>query len=238
MKFFFLLVFGTLLLSSCQIHFGESVKGNGNIKNEQRDLRDFTGVEVSGPFQVMVQKGADYSISIAADENLLEYVEIQKEGKQLHIGAKDNFNLKPSKPVQVIVQLPAVSELSVTGSGLIKCPATMKSSNRIALAVSGSGKIEAEVDAPTTDVGITGSGTITLSGQTRDMGIDISGSGDCYSEALKSENCRVGITGSGSAKVYASSQLSVNIAGSGDVWYAGQPKINKSIAGSGKIKPL
>ena len=55
MKFAMLLLVSTVIISSCNISFNQSEKGNGDIKTEQRSVSNFKSVEVGGPFQVMVQ---------------------------------------------------------------------------------------------------------------------------------------------------------------------------------------
>ena len=226
------------LLASCRFAFNKTMEGNTNIKTEQRNLSGFTGIEVGGPFQVTVTQGTDYKVMVTADDNLLPYIETRQNGETLEISEKDNFNLRGTKGLQVMVQLPEVRELTLAGSGLISATSTLKSNSKIGISLAGSGKIQAELDAPEISFDLGGSGTATLSGQTRKMNITIGGSGDCVAEALKSENCSVTIGGSGTAKVYASQTLDVSIGGSGNVLYAGQPKVNQSIGGSGKVGPL
>jgi hypothetical protein len=232
---FFLL--SIVLLFSCNI--GETVEGNANIKKEIRDVNDFTGISVSGPFIVTVQQGNTFSVSVEADENLMQYIEVKKNGSTLQIAEMDGYNLRGTKGLRVTVQLPEVGELSIAGSGTINTQSAIKNTGTIKFSIAGSGKIDAGVDAPEVDVDIAGSGTANLNGQTRKMSVSISGSGDCLAENLKSENCSIDIAGSGLAKVFSSTNLDVSIGGSGDVYYSGKPQnVNKSIAGSGKVKEL
>jgi hypothetical protein len=238
MKLLFLGVVATLLLSACNVGFGSKKEGNGELRKEQRDISGFTAVEVAGPFEVTLQQGSNYAITVEADENLLPYIELQKEGSTLEIKEQDGYNLQSSKGLRITIQMPTVKALSVAGDGLIKSTSTLKNEGRIDLDIAGSGNIQAELEAPAIDLEIGGSGTATLSGQTRKMDVSIGGSGDCLATALKSESCDVSIGGSGTAKVYASQTLNISIGGSGDVFYAGEPKISQSIGGSGSVKPL
>ena len=233
-----LLLLSIALLTGCRFAFDKTVEGSTDIKTEQRNVSGFTSIEVGGPFQVTITQGSDFKVSVTADDNLMEYIETRLNGQTLEIIEKDNFSLRGTKGIQVAVQMPEVKDLSLAGSGLIAATSTLKSNSKIGISLAGSGKIQAELDAPEIDFDLGGSGSATLSGQTRKMGITIGGSGDCVAEALKSENCNVSIGGSGTAKVYASQTLDVSIGGSGDVYYAGQPKINQSIGGSGKVRPL
>jgi len=83
-----------------------------------------------------------------------------------------------------------------------------------------------------------GNGDITLSGQSRDLQSQISGSGDLKARDLQAENVKVGIRGSGDANVFASVSLDASISGSGDVNYRGNPKVTSTIHGSGSISKI
>lgn len=234
---FFLL--SVVLLFSCHMSMNKTVKGNARIKKETRDVSGFTGVSVAGPFKVTVQQGADYAVSVEADENLLLYIEIEDGGNSLKIRERKGYNLRGTKGLKVTVQMPEINLLSLAGSGSIDAPSIIKNSDAIRLDLAGSGYISAIVETPKVRVDITGSGNTALAGQTRDMDVTIGGSGDCIAEQLKSENCSVSIGGSGTVKVYASNSLNASIGGSGNVYYIGEPpNIKKSIGGSGKVKAI
>ena len=226
-------------LSACQFSFNKTVEGNATIKKEAREISGFTGISVAGPFQLTVQQGNTFSVSVEADENLMPYIEIHQTGNNLEIKEKDGYNLRGTKGLRVTVLMPEINRLSIAGSGIIQTTSGIKNTGTIECTIAGSGKINAELDAPEIKVEIAGSGTANLSGQTRKMDISISGSGDCLSENLKTEDCDISIGGSGTAKVFASSSLDISIGGSGNVYYAGKPQnIKKSIGGSGKIQEL
>lgn len=232
-------LFSLVFLFSCRLSINKTVEGNANIKTEQRNVSGFTGISVAGPFQVMVQQGNTFSVSVETDENLMQYIEIKREGSSLEIRERDGFNLRGTRGLKVTVQLPEVNGLSIAGSGVIEAQSSIKNTDQLEFNIAGSGKINATIDAPEIKVEIAGSGTANLSGQTRKMKVSIGGSGDCLAEDLKSEDCTINIAGSGAAKVFASTSLDVSIGGSGDVYYGGSPTIvRKSVAGSGKIKEL
>lgn len=234
---FFLL--SVILLSACHVSLNKTMDGNANIKKEQWNITGFTAISVAGPFQVTVQQGNTFFVSAEADENLMQYIEIEKRGNKLEISERDGYNLRSTRGLRVNIQLPDIDLLSIAGSGTINSASAIKNTGRLAFNIAGSGKIDAVADAPEVDVEIAGSGTANLSGQTRKMEVSISGSGDCLSENLKSEECSINIAGSGTAKVFASSNLDVSIGGSGDVYYGGKPaNVHQSVAGSGKIKAL
>jgi hypothetical protein len=95
-----------------------------------------------------------------------------------------------------------------------------------------------ETNTPRVDAEISGSGSMTLSGETQDQKVKISGVGDYKAEGLKSERTVVRIAGSGDVRVFADADLDINIAGSGSIFYKGNATIKQHIAGSGEVKRI
>jgi len=91
---------------------------------------------------------------------------------------------------------------------------------------------------PKVEVKLAGVGEINLEGETKDIIVKISGSGNFKGKNLKAENATIKIAGSGDASVFASENLDVKISGSGNVEYIGSPNIDQKISGSGTIKPI
>lgn len=211
------------------------VKGNGEAATEKRAVDDFSSVELAGAIDVEVQQGTTYGVTVMADRNLLQYVETSVHGDELVIRTRRNYNLRPRTRLKVVVTAPQLTGLSVTGSGSLRSAATLQASNKVQASITGSGDIEAAVDAPEVEVEVTGSGTARLRGQTRNLSTETSGSGDIQCFDLASERAKVSVTGSGSAQVFASKNLDVRIMGSGDVSYKGTPVVTKRTTGSGSV---
>ncbi len=53
----------------------ETVKGNSQIKKETREVSSFTSLTSQGPMDVQIAYGNSNSVTIEADENLLQYIE-------------------------------------------------------------------------------------------------------------------------------------------------------------------
>ena len=98
--------------------------------------------------------------------------------------------------------------------------------------------IKTEVNAPKVEADITGSGNLDIAGETRDVDIRVTGSGNYDGPELKAESAVVKVTGSGDVRLFADGSLKATISGSGDIRYKGNPTIDKHIAGSGTIRKM
>lgn len=226
-------VFAAFFFAACDMG-GESVGGNGDLKSENRNIRDVTKIKVSGNMDVFVETGAP-SVKVEADENLMRYIDTEADNDWLEIRTRDNTNISSPNPIKVYVTVRNISDLTVTGSGNITCDKKFSSSNKMSFSVTGSGKIIADINAPAVDATITGSGNLFITGETRNADIQIMGSGNYNSPDLKAENASVNIAGSGDANLFADVKLKATIAGSGDVKYKGNAVVESHIAGSGSV---
>jgi hypothetical protein len=235
-KWLAFLLLGSLFVSSCRFG-GKRVRGNGNIRTEERSLSGFHGVVSNGSFDVYVSSG-NFAVKIEGEENLLPYIETHVEGDVLKIGTKKRYWLKPGKSIRIFVSAPAFNKIQSNGSGNIIGQSKITDPSKIELEVNGSADIKADVDAPEVTAQLRGSGNVNLTGNARTFTSEIMGSGDIRAMDLKAEETRVKIMGSGNADVYSSVKLDVNVAGSGDVRYKGGAQVNSRIAGSGGVKKL
>lgn len=238
MRYIYLLVFIVTIsgcTGSCSVG-GKRIKGNGKAATEQRNESGFTGIEVAGPYNVVLQQGTDFSVRVEGDENLLKYIITRVGGKSLRISSRDGYNLKPKSEIKIYITAPEINKLQIAGSGSIRSSSKLTHTSKIKIEVGGSGDVVIDVDAPEVDAEIAGSGSVVIKGTTRNFMAEVAGSGEVHGFELLSENTTIEIAGSGDAEVFAAKTLDISIAGSGDVRYRGTPAIKKSIAGSGAIR--
>jgi hypothetical protein len=223
-------ILSAIIFCSCQ-----SISGSGNIITQNRNVSQFDGVRASGSIDIEVVNDQTHSIRVEADDNIMPYIITKVEDGILDVHLKPNF-MYHNINAKVYVTAPSLTKLTVSGSGSITAKDTLANAAQIDFKVSGSGDVTAIVDAPSINAEIGGSGTITLSGKTKDFNSTIAGSGDIKCKNLLSENTTAGITGSGTAHVFASVHLLAKVTGSGDIYYSGQPSVEIHKTGSGTIE--
>ncbi len=227
------LILSVSLFSSCEFH---QVKGNGDISSENRQVNRAERIHIDGSFDVEITQGDKASVKVEADENLLDYIQVEEDEGKLYIRMRDGLSFSTNNKITVYITTPLLSELSFSGSGKLIGKNKLTGSTRLALSLAGSGEVDIDVNAPEIDADISGSGSITIKGETKKQRINLGGSGDYRGYDLKSEDARVSIAGSGNVRLFADAELDVSIAGSGSVYYKGSPNIIKNIVGSGDIK--
>lgn len=220
---------------------GERVQGNGELASETRNPGSFDAVAVNGNFRVLVRQGGSEAVEIKADKNILPLIETKlvdnSKGRVLEISTKRGYWLQTSNTPQLLIDVKALRQLAIAGSGEAKVEALK--SPQFDASVAGSGDIVLkDVQIEQLGLKVSGSGDVLASGRAERLVIAIAGSGDVKSADLQADEVKVSIAGSGDAQVHAVKRLKVSVAGSGDVRYRGEPDIDSSVAGSGSVKRL
>jgi hypothetical protein len=223
------------IFSSCGIG-GERVKGNGNYRTIDRNVSSFSRVEVHGSIKVNVAQGDQRKLQLEADENLLDLIETRQDGDRLVIETRDGYNINPSRDIVVHLTSPVYKEINVSGACDIIGQGKIDNGEKMKMHVSGSGEIIMEVDAPSLEVGLSGSGAVNLRGETKDFDLDISGAANAHCYDLLSENTKVTISGAGDAQVYASVKLDANVSGAGSITYQVTARdVKQQVSGAGSV---
>jgi hypothetical protein len=214
------------------------VVGSGKPATQVRNLAEFQAIHLSGSIDLQVRQGAAQSVTVQADDNLLEYLETVVEptadGPTLDVRFKRGRSLSTRQPVKVTVVVARLSALHVAGSGDLVVEAFTTPALSLRLSGAGDARLNG-VTAGDLAVSIAGSGDVAGSGKAQRLKLSIAGSGDVRLAELPADEVSVNIAGSGDAAVNAQKLLAVSIAGSGDVSYTGNASVTTSIAGSGSV---
>jgi hypothetical protein len=216
----------------------ETIKGNGQVKKENRTVSNFTALSSQGAMNVQIAYGNSDNIVVEADENLLPYIETSVENGKLSIRSKKNVNLKPKSKMSVYVTMTRITALQQSGSGTINGNGAFTNDGKTDISLSGSGNIKLGFDAfKDIELAVSGSGNIELKGNTANsVSASVSGSGNIDCSGIISNEAQAKISGSGNIKVYAKNSLDSKISGSGNVFYKGSPSnVNNKTSGSGRV---
>lgn len=207
------IVFMALGAASCStvVDIGPGVRGSGNLTTQTRDVTGFDGVVLLGSADVNIDVTGAESLTVETDDNILPLLTTEVRDGVLELGSESNIS--PTR-VTYTITVASLDSVRITGSG------TITISNL------GADDFAAEV---------AGSGTISPSGTTNSLDVNISGSGAYAGSQLESATATVEISGSGKAVVSVTGELDATINGSGDITYLGDPVVSSSVNGSGAI---
>lgn len=208
------------------------VKGNGNVKSENRTVDSFSSIKLTSSADLTIKQGSA-SVIVSTDENLLELIKTEVENDVLYIGVNGRRGYRSSKGVHVEVTIPNLEKLINSGSGDIEIKSPFKGSD-LYVNINGSGDLEADIEVKNLELKINGSGDSEISGVMGVFEIHVSGSGDINADNLKLEQCYVRNSGSGDISLEGKTNtLTVNQNGSGDLNAYNLVAVDATVANSG-----
>ena len=208
------------------------IDGDGPMTSENRQLDSFSKLEVNIGADVTIHPGDELQITINAQKNLMDIIEIRTKGSTLVIGSSQCIRSRDG--IKVDLTVPTISSIKLNGSGSIRTKSIFKT-DELEADINGSGTLAIDVNSKYLEVNINGSGEVIFNGSTDNLDIVINGSGDYRGLGLQTNKAEVTIRGSGDIHVYAKKSLEAEILGSGDVIYAGNPSVESTVKGSGNI---
>jgi hypothetical protein len=211
MKRLLFLVCGLLLLSLPACHW-LGVKGNGEIKTEERPITDFSELHGDGSFAIEWRNGPP-SLTITTDENLLTYVQADVHDSYLRLHLRER--VLPTHGLKV----------------------TVSSTHRTGCKLRGASDLLAhDLTGDSFAVKTTGAAEVKLDGNVNQLLADMTGASELSARKLQTKTAEISTTGAASADVSVSDALRVTITGAGDVTYHGNPTVQKRVTGAGEIR--
>ncbi len=240
----------TMMMTSCMhIKLGDHGLNDSFVDNTPTQVHEvdkitemtsFSKVDVTGPFNVIVQQGVANTVNVKGTVEQLEKMTIYVKNGELTIRSKNSkTDSHHFNGLQVYVTSPIYKTLELTGSGKITAPEGLTADD-IVLDLTGSGHITlAKLKCNKLDIDLTGSGEITTGPTNANkVNTDLTGSGSISIDGLTCIDLDNDLTGSGSMSFSNIDVKNANsdVTGSGVIRLNGKVESNKKdVTGSGKV---
>jgi hypothetical protein len=201
-------------LAGCNlISTTDRVKGSGIMKTEKRSLAPFDSLEVSCNGSIQAHTQGQEGLEISGDDNIIPLITTEVNNGILYIRSSKEYNSRDK--LVILVSAPDLKKFVFSGAG--KANLSNVKNDRV-------------------EIALTGAGSLTASGETKEADITLSGAGSVDTKNLHAVNAKVNSTGIGSIEIYVTGQLDAKTSGIGEINYYGSPKIvNRQAGGIGKI---
>jgi len=218
--------------------FGEVV-GSGDLVTNEEFFSDFTAVDAGSGFSIEITESHSFSVSVTADDNVMDYVEITKSGDTLMIGVKWGYNFR-SVTLKAEITMPELHSLELSGGAkgeLVEFDATNQFSVRLSGGSRLTGEFETSEDAEFYLSG--GSHLSGFIGEANDLVIDASSGSHSDMSDFKVHNANVELSGGSHATINADGRLDADLSGGSHLYYIGDPTLgNIETSGDSKISKL
>jgi len=210
-------------------------EGSGNIISENRNVSRFTGLSVSGPFEVVVTTGSSDKVVVEADDNLMDYVETEVNGNLLKIKLKRNFNLRNAH-LKAFVSTPGLNKIKASAAADVSLKSGIVSPNKIDLQTSSAASIRGNVDAPNISGSASSGSKLDLTGKSRNLDLSSSSGATIEAYDLLAEYTKASSSSGASIKTFASINLDASASSGGEVAYRGSSKVIRKESSGGSVK--
>lgn len=230
-KFYFVtaLAFVLLVSTSC-IFIGPSVKGNGNVAEENRKVGPFEKISVSRGMNVYISQGEKPAILVKADENLLDVIETKLEDNTLKITTSENIRSATSK--KVFVTVTKISGIKSTAGSNVFSETLLEQENLEVTSAAGS-NIKLEVKADDLTVSASSGANIMLEGVAGTFSGKATSGANIKAEGLKTNKCFVRAGSGANVWVSVNDTFEGSAGSGGNVFYYGNPKSVDTQSSSG-----
>lgn len=231
-------LFFLLMLSSVSagcMDLLDGIKGDGNVVKEERSVKSFDAIDISGAFDVYLTQGGSESLVVEADENLMEIIVTEVVNGTLKIYNKKG--IRKAEELNIYLTFKDLESMEISGA------VEIRGENRFdldELQIEGSGasEIELSLKAELLEADFSGASEMDLSGYCKEMKLDVSGASELNAVDLEVEVLRMDVSGASEARVFVTQELHIDASGASSVRYKGSPKVYKHSSGASSVKSL
>lgn len=214
----------SLFFTSC-INFGEGIRGNGNVKTEERPVSgEFTVIKVSEGLDVFVTQDDNASITVEADENIIGFIRTDIQGDVLNIHLEERVGMAESK--KVLVTLPHITRFETSSGAELETNHTIDA-DRIELHTSSGSHLNVSVNADEVNCHSSSGSHIKVSGTTGIIYTDASSGSHIKANELKAKKAVSKASSGANIAINASEESEANSSSGGNVHNYGSASTTK-----------
>jgi hypothetical protein len=152
-----------------------TITGSGNVVSKEIPMTGFDQVEASLIFNVVIRQGEDYRVVIFADDNFIDFIQLDKVESTLSIGLKPDYAYDISQvTMRVEVTMPKLAGIRLSASSRATL-AGFHSVEEFEAELSGSSALEGEFHAESANFNLSGSTYVKLEGSGTSLRVDTCG---------------------------------------------------------------
>lgn len=231
----------TFVLFAGFVPFNQIV-GSGNVETRTEDHTDFTKVTVAHAFDVEITQSSSYVVRLTLDDNLFQYLEVNKSGETLTIRLRSGF-VYTSAPgrsltLQAEVTMPDLAEVQLS-SASVAAVEGFDVSHPFLAGLSGASRLQGTYTT-TGNVSFTVSGasSVELTGAGGDLAATVSGASRLELSNFAVRDVIVVMGGASQGTVNLDGRLDATVSGASTLLYLGNPTLGDiNTSGTSTVAP-
>ncbi len=204
---------------------------------QDRQVSDFTSIDISGAFKVFIRTGDKCALTVVAKDKIINDVVHEVDNGELEVELEQDWWNNNNTSVELYITIKELSSIDISGACILKSKNTLKGNN-IIIDASGASKIYMDVSCNVLDLDLSGASKLTLGGSAKKFNIDASGASAIYAADLQSEIVNLEASGATKAEVHATKYLDIDASGASKVRYKGNPTISEETSGASSVSSM
>jgi len=201
------------------------VPGSGNVVTEEMTFADFTSVDVENAFAVEIIQSDSFSVTIRVDDNILDSVDVSKEGDTLRIRLERGVSVRGDVTLEARVTMPDLEGLELSGASRASVSG-FRSSGELDIDLSGASALDGDLEAGSIDIDASGASTVELEGSAGGLTIVVSGASTLNLADLTVFTAEVSLSGASRATLSVQESIDpVDVSGASTLRYLGDPSL-------------
>lgn len=234
-----LVIIGIRPLIAARPHFNKSFT-SPSVVVENRDLKGFSKIEVSGAFQIRIIKSNTYGVKVEADDELMRNIITEVSGDKLVVKLlyKDKSSYTKTKVLNITVQTPSLTAL--TCSGAVEASSDdIFEADKFELKTSGASEVKLGINAKLLISKFSGASEVKLKGKVDTHALEMTGASELEALDLEASKYAIQSKGASDCKIFVKDELAVSGSGASSIKYKGSPsKVTKDTRGATDISQL
>ncbi len=215
-----------------------NIVGDGSLAVADREVEGAFAVRLALPAALEVVVGSPSALRLEGEENLLPYVTAEVKDGVLTLGVAPDVTLTPTRPMRLVLTVPALRGLATVSAGSITAPTLTAADFSLEIASAGSIRV-AKLEAARLETTIRGPGDVRVdAGRVGHHELRMKSSGSVTALGLESTTAGVTHAGSGNAWLWVTDALGVTLTGRGSVRYLGAPTLTTHSTSTGTVEPM
>lgn len=218
-----------LMMTSC-LFSGISVKGNGNVVEQERDLGAFENIKVSNGLNVYLTNGENTKVVVVADENLLNIIETKVLNNTLEIRTISGILQAASK--KVIITVPTLNKIEAHSGSNVYTNGQFTADKLSLRALAGS-NFNMDMECNDLDVSLSAGSNAVLCGKANLFVAKSTAGSNIKAEKLKAEVSKVKVSSGSNVWITTMREMSAHASSGGNIFYYGSPEKIETTSSSG-----
>jgi hypothetical protein len=187
--------------------------GSGNLVSEEKDLIDFSKIDVEDGFEVDITHSSSYKITITADDNVIDDVQVSKSGDTLNIGLKPG--IYETLNLHAEIMMPDLDELKFSGGTR--------------------GTAQGFSSTQDFEIYLSGGSRIDLDGNAENLTVDASGGSNLELSDFQINNAIISLSGGSFGTINLDGTLDADLSGGSILKYIGNPTLGDIQTSGGSV---